>query len=931
MTGPTLVPPPTIDEAKAPTANRIPNRVGRRLVGLFVLCALAPLSLAAIFLFYEFDQSLRITQQWDLDKDLRVLGMTLLSRLASADDGLNAAIHSGVNGHADLVASATRLPWAAHAYLVPLDGAATTSALAPPPLTQAHVRALRIGRTVLAWDRRRVDDPRLYLIRAPPSGDAVAVEISRPWLWGDADTYYADAVLTIDAGDAGRVYGPLPRANAGSRLLSRWELFLPSRFATAAWYLTLTRTAPSTVAMLQGARVVFPAIVVLTILAVSLLAIGLIRRQMLPLQELVAGTRRIAKRDFNTPIRIEGSDEFRGLADSFNEMTRDLRQQFAALETLSEIDRLLLQSPAIEDVLDALLPKIAEILGSAAVSVLLTDEDSQDHVRAYDYCRGGPTSRPVRRVAAQVALLEAACVSPEQRADVVLDPHIGTLLEPLLRAGARSFVLHALKSGPVLFGILLIGFQEDTGARDEAAVRPSEFAVRLSVALEKIEQTARLQRQAYFDPLTGLANRRLFLERLTRELAPEDGSASNGAVLYIDLDHFKRVNDTEGHGAGDQLLCAVADRLKHCVGAAGVAARLGGDEFAVLLPGMSEVDSVRQLAQHTLKALAEPIPFGTRQRHVSASIGIALYPTDTSSSEEVMMLSDVAMYRAKDQGRGQAVFFKAEMQQHLEAVAAIETGLHRALRDEQLRVLYQPIYASQDGRLRGAEALARWPTAPGEPTRSPSQFIPVAEESGLIVELGAWVLHTSCRQFAAWRRQGLSLDYISVNVSVRQLVGPHLLETVRTCLEQCRMKPSELQLEITESVLADVTVTDTAIQALIAMGVRLALDDFGTGFSSLSYLRRYPINTIKIDQSFVRDLPGSASACRLVEAMLAMAKAVERDVVAEGVETTEQRDFLRAAGCDSLQGYLLGRPMEADDLQAFAGLPRNEQRIRRSS
>jgi diguanylate cyclase (GGDEF)-like protein len=452
-------------------------------------------------------------------------------------------------------------------------------------------------------------------------------------------------------------------------------------------------------------------------------------------------------------------------------------------------------------------------------------------------------------------------------------------------------------------------------------VRPAEFAARLSVALDKIAQAQRLHRQAHFDALTGLANRRLFLERLASELAASDAqTARQGAVLYVDVDHFKRINDTEGHGAGDRLLRVVADRLRQCAGTTGLAARLGGDEFAVLLPGMIDVDAVRQLAQQLLKALAAPVEFGTRQRNVSSSIGIALYPADASDSDGLMKSSDVAMYRAKELGRGQAVFFKAEMQQRLEAVAAIETELHRALREQRLRVHYQPIFASRDGRLQGAEALVRWPTAPGEPTRAPAQFIPVAEESGLIVELGAWVLRTSCRQFMSWRRQGLSIDYVSVNVSVRQLVDPQLLDTVRGCLEEYGMRPAELQIEITESVLAEVGTAGATIQALAALGARLALDDFGTGFSSLSYLRNFPISAIKIDQSFVCGLPGDPMACRLVEATLAMARAVGHEVVAEGVETVEQRDFLIAAGCGSLQGFLLGRPMEADDLQALAGL-----------
>jgi len=876
-----------------------------------------------VFLYRELDRNLQHSQQQDLDRDLRLFGMALMGRLSSSDDALSATIGTGDADGGRLAAGLARLPWV-HAVRVLAADSRGAPAADLPVLSRGQQSDLARGRPALALRRGDGGTVGVYLVRALPGGASLWVELSPSWLWSDTDSYFTDTALEIRAGDAGRIFATPAPTDDRPLVRSEWELFLPSRFAAVPWRLAVRRPAVATLDLVRGAEVVFLAIVGITILVVSLLAVGLIRRQLRPLQDLVAGTRRIARRDFSTPIVIEGTDEFQGLAHSFNEMTGDLRQQFAALETLSEVDRLLLQSAAIEDVLDALMPKISSILGCTTVSVLLVDEDSADHVRAYDYCRAGPALRPVRRVAAPTAVLEEACARDRRSADVVLEPQIGALFEPLLAAGARRFALHALKADAALSGALLIGYDDEADAGGERAreraVRPAEFAARLSVALDKIAQTTRLHRQAHFDALTGLANRRLFLERLAAELAPVGALARRGALFYIDLDHFKRINDTEGHGAGDQLLCAIADRLRQCIGQAGLAARLGGDEFAVLLPEMGDVDAVRQLALQLLKALCAPVVFAGRQRNIGASIGIALYPTDAADSEGLMKSSDVAMYRAKELGRGQAVFFKAEMQQRLEAVAAIETGLHRALRDRRLRVLFQPIHASRDGRMRGAEALVRWPAEPGQNAHPPSLFIPVAEESGLIVELGEWVLRTSCRQFMNWRRRGLSLDYVSVNVSVRQLVDAQLVDTVRACLAECGMRAPELQIEITESVLAEAGAVGTAIRALAALGVRLALDDFGTGFSSLSYLRSFPIDVIKIDQSFVRALPGDATACRLVEAMLAMAKAVGHEVTAEGVETAEQRSFLAAAGCDSLQGYLLGRPMEADDLYGLAGL-----------
>ncbi|MDE2252325.1 MAG: EAL domain-containing protein [Gammaproteobacteria bacterium] len=879
-----------------------------------MLCAMAPLLVAALFLVREFDQTMQRAQQQDLEQDLRVFGMTVFNRLSSADDAFYGLVQQAPAA-GPLLASVTKLPWVASARAVGSPAQSRQAGL--PVLSAAQQLALEQGKPALAWEAGG-HARRPYIVRRLADAEDLWIGISRKWLYADIDAYLDDTALEISAGDAGTVWSFPVALARGPTHHADWELFVSTRFAGVPWHFSASRAATSTLAMMRSAQLLFPFIVALTLLTVSLLAVAMIRRRLAPLQQLVAGTQRIARRDFGTPITVRSDDEIGSLAQSFNAMSSDLRRQFTALETLSEVDRLMLQSPAIEVVLDALLPKVAAILACDAVSVVLADTDSDEHARVYDFNRGQAALAPVRRVVTDLGRLATASDRGEHSSTRLLRSGGDRLLAPLHEAGAQYFSMHALRTAQRLSGVLLLGYHEPPGSGVAPAVRPEEFAARLAVALDRIEQAARLHQQAHFDALTGLANRRLFMDRLRQELEARPGMAAPGAVLYIDIDHFKRINDTEGHGVGDTLLCTLAERLKTAVGAHGVAARLGGDEFAVLLPAIDNVEAVRQLAQQLLKAVAEPMGLGGRSRHVGASIGIALYPNDANDIEGLMMSSDVAMYRAKELGRAQAVFFEAQMQRRLEEVAAIETGLHRALHDQELVVAYQPIYSAGGRRLRGVEALARWPSSPGEAPRSPAEFIPVAEESGLIVELGHWVLNTACRQFMAWRRDGLALDYVSVNVSVRQLMDGALIDTVRDCLARHGLQPGELQLEITESVLAEASVTGAAIEALASLGVRLALDDFGTGYSSLNYLRSYPIHTIKIDRAFVRDLPHNVAACRLVEAMLAMAKAVQREVVAEGVETPAQMEFLDAAGCGGLQGFLLGRPMEAQDLLSFA-------------
>jgi diguanylate cyclase (GGDEF)-like protein len=452
----------------------------------------------------------------------------------------------------------------------------------------------------------------------------------------------------------------------------------------------------------------------------------------------------------------------------------------------------------------------------------------------------------------------------------------------------------------------------------DSGIGAAEFADRLSVILANLEQSESLHRQANFDSLTGLQNRQLFSNRVRAAVAAAEERRGLGSLLYLDLDHFKRVNDIAGHTAGDGLLRIVGERLTECVDEGHSIARLGGDEFAVLLPSILEPDSARQLAERIIVNLRRAIMVDGREHHVSASIGMTVFPADGTKLDELLKAGDIAMYQAKDAGRGRAVFFQARMQQKLLDRLALESDMHRALERHDFTLHYQPIVSEAAGDTFGVEALVRWPGGDQAAWVPPSVFVPIAEENGVIVKLGEWVLRRACEQFARWRSDGLRLDYVSVNVSVRQLREPDYLVTLMAALNDCGMQGKELQVEITESVLAHGTELERTLVDIAAHGVRLALDDFGTGYSSLSYLRAYPIHTVKIDRSFILGLPQDPGACRLAESIIVMCAALGKNVVAEGVETEAQLQFLRRAGCTTVQGYLLGRPMEADDIPGFA-------------
>ncbi len=439
---------------------------------------------------------------------------------------------------------------------------------------------------------------------------------------------------------------------------------------------------------------------------------------------------------------------------------------------------------------------------------------------------------------------------------------------------------------------------------------------------EPREAERKILELAFYDPLTGLPNRRLLLDRLHQAV---HGSVRNncfGALLLLDLDHFKTLNDTRGHDTGDHLLIEVAQRLREVLRDTDTAARLGGDEFVVLLENMGGDDV---LAANTAEAIADKIRSSLRQpfmledlaSHIGASIGITLFHKSTESVENLLKQADLALYQAKDAGRDTIRFYSPEMQAAVDARAALEAGLRRALADQELVLFYQP-QVDSDGRLIGAEALLRWRLPDGKMI-SPAEFIPVAEASGLIVPIGGWVLVTACRQIAAWAESPETRDLrIAVNISAEQFRQPDFVAQVGAALSASGADPTRLKLELTESSLIEnMESVILTMHTLRARGIGFSMDDFGTGYSSLANLKRLPLEQLKIDQSFVRDIPADPDDCAIAHAIIALGQSLHLHVIAEGVETEAQRDFLSKHGCRAYQGYLYGHPGPADAVSAF--------------
>lgn len=425
---------------------------------------------------------------------------------------------------------------------------------------------------------------------------------------------------------------------------------------------------------------------------------------------------------------------------------------------------------------------------------------------------------------------------------------------------------------------------------------------------------------AYFDPLTHLPNRRLLMDRLGHALTASTRSHEFGALMILDLDHFKGLNDTQGHDIGDRLLVEVAQRLIACLRQEDTVCRLGGDEYVVMLEGLGQLERVATtqaeiIAEKIRTALNLPYILGGAEAEYfsTTSIGLTLFRGQDDSADVLLKQADVALYQAKDAGRNVIRFFNTAMQAALESRATLEGALRRGLGRGEFHLYYQP-QVDQVGRLIGAEALIRWVSAE-RGLVSPAQFIPLAEESGLILSIGQWVLDTACAQLKAWERDPRARDLrLSVNVSARQFHQPDFVEQVLQSLLAHGADPTRLKIELTESVVLDnVETVISRMRQLNNLGVGFSLDDFGTGYSSLTYLKRLPLDQIKIDQSFVRDVPGDSNDAAIVRAILAMSQSLGLQAIAEGVETQAQRDFLFENGCNAYQGYLFGKPAPIEE------------------
>jgi len=697
--------------------------------------------------------------------------------------------------------------------------------------------------------------------------------------------------------------------------------FLRSKFARRVfWLFCLAALVPIISTALFSFGYIsdnfLPHIIILSLLVILLLSVSLIRHCMIPLKQLFNGTQRIANGEFNKPVEIGTRDELETLATAFNAMSSRLGKRVNALTILSEIDQLILSSPNIETTLLSILNRIPQVVPCEFLSIALVDKLESNVGRAY-FSHADFKEKPGLKKIDLTSNEKKKILEHDSTFVINLQDESWRFLDRFKNKGVSLAQIFPVVLDGKLTAILSLGYTIKILLNDEDIENLHVITDRLASALETADRDEKLYRQAYFDSLTNLPNRQLLEDRLDQYIIHAHRDNQIIGVLYIDLDRFKNINDTLGHNIGDKLLQDTAERLTRCVRETDTVARLSGDEFIVVLSNIAEPKDARIIAEHIIARISESFNINLHEIFITPSIGIALYPSDGTNTEELLKHADAAMYQAKQSGRGRYKFYEEKMNIEDMKRSQMEQDLRHALARSEFELVYQPQFNLETGKIIGAEAFIRWNhTKHG--TILPSHFIPLAEDTGLIEPIGEWILRTACRQYKTWQEDGLIIDRLAINVSNRQFMQRKFADTVYKSLTATGMSPERLELEITENLLMDDRIdTIYILDELHNMGIKLAIDDFGTGYTSLGYLKRLPIDALKIDQSFITEVPINEDAITITNSIIAMAHAFKVNVIAEGVENEQQLFMLRSQKCDSVQGFYFAQPMPSSEFEEY--------------
>lgn len=925
------------------------SRLGRRLLLLFVGCALVPTCTVALLSFISVTGQLTRESRQRLVALAKATGRTLSDRISFFESDLRRQapklLACAAAGRA-LAASdcGDDLLYAAEGVIAFAHGSGRSVVGQFSELesfSPARLPQLQPGVSTLLTRKDPGGAPRFYLLHRPEGlgGTLLIARLSADYLWSpaDAEGLPGEVALALDDPEQGTLLGL--SAPGGRFLAAEWTLPRSQSIQLPRWRVRLSEPRDEVTAPVADFTRTFPVVLAFVLLGVVGLSLSQIRRSLVPLVELQRGTRRIAAGDFHTPVQVASGDELEELGGAFNAMTGKLERQFHALETAAEIDRAVLSTVDTGTIAQTVLERVPELCPCRGVSLTVLGPDDAAKATTWMELRGATTVRTTAPAEFTAADLLQTLQQPEWLILGAGAAAVPAYLGHLAGDAKVGVVACPLHQGGELLGILALA-DHPAERTNEGLLYLRRLADRVAVALSNARMMDQVRVLAFYDSLTRLPNRVLYKQRLGQAIGRAGESGRRVGVCSLDLDHFSRINDSLGHELGDRLLQEVAARLlTACRQESGVAAslaeaegvqvaRLGGDEFSIILPDLGEAEEAFWVARRVLETFQYAFRLGSQEVFVTASIGLAVHPHDGADPETLHKNAEVAMSHAKGEGRNGIEPYSASMNAEALGRMRLEHELRKAVEHGEFLMWYQPIVDLRTRWATGAEALVRW-EHPERGLILPAEFIGLCEESGLIVPLGEWILRSVCAQLRRWEKAGMDPLKMSVNLSARQLRQRGIVRTIQDILDETGVRPGALSIELTESLLMEQGgTTERRIRELAELGVTLAIDDFGTGYSSLSYLKNFPVSTLKIDRSFIVDVTSNPDAAAITTAIIALAKAMELDVVAEGVETKAQAAFLRERGCQKVQGYLFGRPAP---LELFTDYLRARQRRRASA
>ncbi len=926
------------------------NRLARRIFFLFIISALIPVIVLAAFQMVNLSHELNESSQLQVRRDVKNIGTELIARLFNLESQLKllgralGAMSSTSSIHDYINIKSLNLDFNALT-LIPKAGLPVS--LQGDVIVQPDgMPALAVGHSWLTVKPDLVDAINQIIVVHRPNLKYHLLGLAAEnmiWNFGldtgtllwvlDADGRLVYANTSVARPQALTAYTAHKDSDTFDwekrrmqYVVGYWKLSLSSRFLGENWVIAIAEPKPSMFVFAPTLYTIFLPTVILALLLSLFLSRAQIRRSLTPLIELGKATRRIAKRDFKTPVNVHSGDEFEELGQAFNSMSKQLQQQFQTLSILSVLDQSIISTQDGDEVLHIIFELLKELVDYDFLILGVLQRHDEHAVQLWIDDRVSP------QVKSKTGYITDDEIERfRQKKQIILD--LGVDSSPTYLTGLNELNIQHVIIFPILHrhqpnAFICLGFHKMSALIANNTKELHDIFYRASVAYTHAEWEQQLYWQAHYDDLTHLPNRLVLRDKLHQSL---EHSAANGdqcVLMFIDLDNFKDVNDTQGHATGDRFLAIIARTMQDALGDSGLLARIGGDEFTVLITGFASValaeETAIDVAEKLLQSISKPFELDGVEFHASTSIGIVIYPHDCNDADELLKCADLAMYKAKESGKNCYVFFSKDLGDVVQERTQLLQEMHTAMREDQFSLVFQPKIDCCDNSLVGAEVLIRWQ----HPTRgllTPDTFLHIAEDSNFIFAINDWVLRIACLQLIAWREAGLKPLRLAINLAARQFKESDLADTIQRIIEETGVDPSDFEFEVTEGTFIEsFAETNLILNQLNAIGSLIAIDDFGTGYSSLRYLRMLPVHALKIDRAFVQGLPDDQKNISIISAIMTLANNMNIKVIAEGMETKAQSDALCKLGCTIQQGYYFSKPLTADEFASRYLLPQDK-------